>query len=369
MRWSAVAISCLLGVAIASATVAPVTQDAQISSSQTSTNFGALSNLNISSTNTGLLQFSLAGLPSGTTSAMIDKATLYIFVNKVDTAGSLSVLPVSTSWSEAAVTGASAPTLGSSFGSVTIASSNRGSWVGIDVTSQVQGWVTTPGSNDGIAISTSNAAVSIDSKENTFTGHAAFIDIHLTGPAGATGPQGPAGPTGSQGPTGATGAAGPQGPAGPTGATGPQGPAGTPGTGTMFMMNGTVTALDGSGYTGTFLGLSGWSASNPQGGSGQTNPMYVAEVMPVNCTASNLTIQLVAAPAASITFSLQDMGASPIAGTSTGTAAGLSCTVGSTATSCTSTGSVSLTAGHQYYILANALASADDEVEASMVCK
>jgi len=367
-------MSCLLGVAMASATVAPVTQDAQISTSQTSTNFGALSNLNISSTNTGLLQFSLAGLPSGTTSAMIDKATLYIFVNKVDTAGTLSVLPVSASWSEAAVTGASAPTLGSSFGSVTIASSNRGSWIGIDVTSQVQGWVTTPSSNDGIAISTSSAAVAIDSKENTFTGHAAFIDIHLTGPAGATGPQGPAGPTGSQGPTGPTGATGPtgpQGPAGPTGATGPQGPAGTPGTGTIFVMNGTVTADDGygTGYTGTFLGLSGWSASNPQGTSGQTNPMFVADVMPVNCTASNLTIQLVAPPGTSITFSLQDMGTSPIAGTNAGTAVGLSCTVGSTATSCTSTGSVNLTAGHQYYILANALASADDEVEASMVCK
>lgn len=60
-------------------------------------------------------------------------------------------------------------------------------------------------------------------------GHETAIDWNQTGPAGATGPQGPAGETGAQGPTGPTGATGPQGPAGPIGATGPQGPTGAQG--------------------------------------------------------------------------------------------------------------------------------------------
>ena len=46
----------------------------------------------------------------------------------------------------------------------------------------------------------------------------------LTGPAGATGPQGATGATGATGPQGATGATGATGPQGATGATGPQGP-------------------------------------------------------------------------------------------------------------------------------------------------
>jgi hypothetical protein len=59
--------------------------------------------------------------------------------------------------------------------------------------------------------------------------------IGLTGPAGATGATGPQGPIGLTGPAGATGATGPQGPigltgpAGATGATGPQGPIGLTG--------------------------------------------------------------------------------------------------------------------------------------------
>jgi hypothetical protein len=48
--------------------------------------------------------------------------------------------------------------------------------------------------------------------------------IGLTGPAGATGPQGLAGAVGPQGPIGLTGTTGPQGPAGATGAQGPSGP-------------------------------------------------------------------------------------------------------------------------------------------------
>ena len=79
-----------------------------------------------------------------------------------------------------------------------------GAYVTVDVTSLVQGWVSAPATNNGVALTAGTAAVEFDSKENDLTGHAAALEVVLaSGGVGAVGPAGPAGAVGPQGPQGA----------------------------------------------------------------------------------------------------------------------------------------------------------------------
>ena len=80
----------------------------------------------------------------------------------------------------------------------------------MDVTSLVQGWISNPATNNGLALSAGTAMVQFDSKENDQTAHAATLDVELVdaGPAGVAGAAGAAGATGSAGSTGLTGAVG-----------------------------------------------------------------------------------------------------------------------------------------------------------------
>jgi len=213
----------------ASAADATLSGDASVNSAHPSVNYGALSNLYVASGNTAFLQFDLSTLPMGTTSAQVNRATLMVFVNRVNTAGSVTVAPVTASWGEYSVTSTTAPATGGSIGTLPV--SVAGQFVAVDVTAQVQAWLNTPASNNGLALASGGADVLFDSKENDETGHAARLDITLVnqgpqgiqGVPGATGATGPIGPVGPTGATGATGPIGPQGPAGPTGATGAAG--------------------------------------------------------------------------------------------------------------------------------------------------
>ena len=204
----------------ARATEAPVSADASVNSAYSAVNYGTLTNLYVNSASTTLLQFDLSSLPAGTSASQISKATLVVYVNRINTSGVVTVQPVTSSWSESSVTYATIPSLGSAAASFT--PTVAGQFVSIDVTALVQGWINAPSGNYGLSLSTTSGDVLFDSKENDETGHAAHIDITVT----SQGPQGPAGP---QGPIGSTGAAGPQGPAGPAGATGAAGPAGPQG--------------------------------------------------------------------------------------------------------------------------------------------
>ena len=93
----------------------------------------------------------------------------------------------------------------------------------VDVTALVQGWVTAPATNNGVALTAGTAVVQFDSKENDLTGHAAVLDVTLAsvGPAGAVGPAGPQGLAGAcwdrRGLLGLLGQQGLQGPAGASG--------------------------------------------------------------------------------------------------------------------------------------------------------
>jgi hypothetical protein len=231
-RWLTVWILLLCASAVASATQATLSGDSFVSTSRPSSNFGGLSNLYVGNGNTVLLQFDLSSLPAGTTAGEIASATLRLYVNRIYTPGAVSMLAVTSPWSESGVTSATAPTLGADVGTFSIAQAYI--YVAVDVTALVKGWVGTPSSNDGIAITASGASAVLDSKENDQTGHPAELDITLSGPQGPAGPVGLTGPAGPTGPTGPQGIQGPAGPSGATGATGPMGPTGAQGPPVAF---------------------------------------------------------------------------------------------------------------------------------------
>jgi Collagen triple helix repeat (20 copies) len=226
----------------------PLIGDAHVNSAHASTPYGSLSNLYVGNGNTAFLKFDLSALPPGTTSTQISRATLTVFVNRVNAGGTVSVSPVTSAWDELSVTSANAPTTGAAVGS--FAASAPGQFAAVDVTALVQGWVVAgSAANFGVALTSSAANVLLDSKENDETGHVARLDVTLVS-QGATGAQGLQGVTGLTGATGATGAQGVTGPTGATGATGAQG------------LQGVTGSTGATGATGPSVSFRGtWSNS------------------------------------------------------------------------------------------------------------
>jgi hypothetical protein len=217
---AAFTLSALLLASAAHATEVTLTGDASVSTARPTTNFGYLSNLYVGNGSTALLQFDLTSLPAGTTASQISGATLTVFVNRINAPGAVTLAPITSAWTESGVTAATIPSIGTPTG--TFAPAASGQFVALNVTSLVQGWVTTPSTNFGFALASAAGNLLLDSKESDQTGHAATLDITITS-SGATGPQGPIGPQGIQGIPGAMGSPGLQGiqglpgPAGPTG--------------------------------------------------------------------------------------------------------------------------------------------------------
>src|SRR5262249_20658159 len=73
------------------------------------TNFGGTPTVNVGGVNgfQGLLQFDLTILPPGTTAASVSSAYLKLYVNKIGTAGAITVNVATNPWSEGTVTGLS----------------------------------------------------------------------------------------------------------------------------------------------------------------------------------------------------------------------------------------------------------------------
>ncbi len=272
-----------------SAADAPIVGDAYISGAAPAANFGSAAAITIAAGNTGLVQFNLSSIASPSVPA----AYLKVYVNKVTTVGSLTFSPVLSAWTETGVTASPAPGIGSSFASAPVNVAN--SFILIDVTSLVNGWLAAPSTNFGIAIAGVGAtAVLLDTKENTATSHPAALDVTVTGPAGIPGPTGAVGPTGPIGPTGPTGATGAKGPAGapgiagaagamgPTGATGPAGAPGATGaigpvgpTGPIGVTGptGPAGAQGPTGPTGPVGATGPTGATGPAGSQGATGPV------------------------------------------------------------------------------------------------
>lgn len=229
----------------ACATEATLVADAHVNAARPAANSGAISNVNVGGGYTGLMQFDLGMLPVGTTATQISRAVLRVYVNRVDTAGLVSVAPVTSAWSEYGVTYGTMPSVGGAAQVFTVG--QAGGFVAVDITGLVQGWVGAPATNFGVALTAGTAVAQFDSKENDLTAHVATLDVEIVsqgpaGAAGAVGPAGPQGPAGVAGARGATGLIGLTGPAGVAGASGMAGPAGPQG----------IQGLPGLGFEGAY---------------------------------------------------------------------------------------------------------------------
>jgi hypothetical protein len=196
-----------------------LTDDAYINPGATTNNnvYGAAGSMvvkgtpNAANRQNGYVKFDLSVLPAGITAGSVDQA------------GTFNVQNVTGNWSELTITAANQPALGSLVGTGVSVTTNN-TFVSIDITSAVRGWLTSPATNKGLALvpTTATLNVGFDTKEDSNTGHPASLEIFMAGAGGATGATGP---TGSTGATGAAGAGTP-GATGPTGATGVTGSAG-----------------------------------------------------------------------------------------------------------------------------------------------
>jgi len=273
VRLGLVGCATLLLPMLAFADTAPLVGDAFFNPGD-GTNYGGLPTVNIGGLpgSEGLLMFDLSSVPSNST---VTSATLLIYVDQVDTAGAVAVWAANAPWSEATVTGIAGPGEGASINSGVPV--NVPGYIAIDVTSQVQTWVSS-GGNNGFLLTANpgSTTVYLDSKESISTSHSAILEYVLLGPTGPTGPQGasgPTGPTGGSGGSGGPGSQGPTGPTGPSGATGatgdtgnrgPQGPTGNTGG------SGSKGPSGPTGPTGPVgpTGATGTSPAGPQGSQG-----------------------------------------------------------------------------------------------------
>ena len=252
-----------------SAQMAPLTDDAYVDSNASAANFGALPFVRVGPTTQGLLLFDLTKLPPGTTASQVNVATLRLFVDKVNVAGTFDLYSANGAWTESTVTSGSGIAGSSAIQTgVTVGIANA--YLTLDVTAQVQAWLN-GATNNGFIVMQDSGDWYFDSKENTETSHPATLEINLAGPAGSagvTGSTGAIGVTGATGVTGSTGATGAtggvNGPTGPTGATGPTGPPGNTGS---TGATGATGPVGSTGAAGT-AGVAG--ASGPAGAQGAT---------------------------------------------------------------------------------------------------
>jgi hypothetical protein len=378
MRGIRVFLRCLMGLlslillpSTTGATEARLVADASVSTVNSGTNFGSLSNLYVGPSDAGnhainitLLQFDLTSVPA----APVAHAELRFYVNRANFFGHVDVAPVTSSWVESAVTFNTLPSLGAVIATVPV--SQRFAYISVDVTNQVSDWLSGKSTNNGFAIlpsaSDPTTSLVLDSKENDEGGHSAVLDISLVGPAGATGPAGPIGPQGVPGPQGllgqqgATGPAGPQGPAGPTGTTGVTGPQGATGPAGPQGPTGPTgpTGPQGPPPAITFAtsyNLSALVSPGTQFGavsSGSSSPSEtgaVVAVVPNACTMNKLIAFADAAPGTGITvtFTLRQGSRVDAGGGTSLSDTPLGCSIaGSSAQTCSdSTHLVSLNAG------------------------
>ena len=292
---------------------ATLVADAHVNSALPTVNSGGISNLNVGGGYTALLQFDLSLLPAGATAAQVQRAVLRVYCNRVTTAGTVSLMPVTGPWGESSVTFATMPGVGTPVASLAV--TQAGQFVAADVTALVQGWVSAPATNNGVALAAAAAAVQFDSKENDESSHPATLEVVLVdaGPAGiagatgATGPAGAVGPIGATGATGAAGAVGPAGIAGPTGLPGPMGAMGATGPMGAAGPTGATGAQGLQGSTGS-IGPAG--PAGPQGAMGTVGPTGSTGATGPGGAAASVTVGTVTTGAAGTQAAVTNTGTS-----------------------------------------------------------
>ena len=296
-----VAVLCLLLPAAIFAQTIPPSDDAHVSTTFSSTNFGASPLLQVGATaNAGstraFIKFNLSSLPAGTNVTSISKVNLILFVNTVGTAGTLQVSQLTSAWSEGTVTFSTEPTTGAVVGTIPVSAGSQ--FVSIDVTSLFQQWLTTPASNQGVVLDPVGSAVAVylDSKESVTTSHAPVLQIIQAGPAGATGAVGATGVAGATGVTGATGmngATGPTGAVGATGATGAIGPTGANGLNGATGLAGVTGATGATGAAGLNGATGATGVAGLNGATGAIGPIGPTGAAGLNTEAMELPALLV----------------------------------------------------------------------------
>jgi hypothetical protein len=157
-----------------SAQQSPSSADTFVSSGTPTANYGAYIIDVVGPGTSTYLKFNLSGIPSG---AAVSKATLRLYVDAVVKGGQFDVysLPSTPSWSENTLTYNSPPPAKgvSATGGhpITVSVSSLNTFVLIDITSTVQGWLLDPSTNNGVVVvllgNTGNFA--FDSKESSIT--------------------------------------------------------------------------------------------------------------------------------------------------------------------------------------------------------
>ena len=267
IRRAAVGLAILLP-AVALADTAKLSGDAYVNTGD-GTNYGGLPTVNVGGAagSSGLLLFDLTTLPSTTDVAW---ARLRVYVDKVNTSGTLDLAAANGAWTEATVNGLSGVTPGSAIGAAAIATTG---YVTFDVSSQVAAWLA-GAPNYGFMLTadagTPNLSISIDSKESPSTSHPAVLEVVFAGAAGPEGSEGSPGSAGAPGAPGGPGAVGPTGATGPSGAPGAAGAPGLAGAAGPTGATGPFGATGSAGQTGA-VGLAGaGGATGPTGPNGAT---------------------------------------------------------------------------------------------------
>ena len=255
------------------------------------TNYGALPTINVGGAahSQGLVGFDLPALPATSSVAW---ARLRVYVNRVDTWGTLDLGTASASWTEGSVTGTSGITAGAPLGAAAVSAPG---YVTFDVTPQVAAWLAGSPNNGFILTAdagTPGLTIFLDAKENTATSHPAVLEVVFTGAAGAPGLPGAPGATGAAGaagPVGPTGATGPVGATGPSGATGAIGVAGAAGPVGASGPVGVTGPRGPSGVTGVAGAAGATGPSGAAGPAGANGPAY-SNLFNVNTSGGSFTI-------------------------------------------------------------------------------
>ena len=199
----------------------------------------------------GFARFDLSSLPANLDIEEIEKATLKLWVKKVEEEGDIDFYLVESDWGEDTLTAQTTPDIDwFYFATVSLTAAEEGTMVEVDVTDELKDWLDGVVTNYGIAIRPYyRTAVALASKEDAnstgSTSKAMDIEVALPdpddpcdcppGPKGEKGDTGPPGEKGEkgdpgeQGPPGKKGDRGQRGLQGPKGSTGPKGAAGQPG--------------------------------------------------------------------------------------------------------------------------------------------
>jgi hypothetical protein len=124
-------------------------------------------------------QFNPATLPTGTTGADINKATLRLFVDEVILPGNIDIHRVTSAWDESSLTLNNSPTfnLNPFAANIAFGNSDEHKFITVDITNEVKNWIDNPTTNFGIVLlAQSGANVKFDTKHRSPDGTRSGID-------------------------------------------------------------------------------------------------------------------------------------------------------------------------------------------------